>query len=100
AAEDALGEKWRGKIRTHPKILYVGPVSNPSPFYRALDLLVLPTYREGFPNVVLEAAATGIPTIASDCTGARDSVLSEVTGLLIPPGIPEAISAAVLELIA
>jgi glycosyltransferase involved in cell wall biosynthesis len=64
-----------------------------------MDLMVLATLREGFPNVVLEAAATGIPVITTVCTGSRDSVVPEVTGLLIPPGYPEAISEAVLTLL-
>jgi glycosyltransferase involved in cell wall biosynthesis len=64
-----------------------------------MDLMVLPTWREGFPNVVLEAAATGIPVITTMCTGSRDSVIPEVTGLLIPPGYPEAISESVLKLL-
>jgi glycosyltransferase involved in cell wall biosynthesis len=49
--------------------------------------------------VVLEAAATGIPVVTTLCTGSRDSVVPEVTGLLIPPGYPEAISEAVLTLL-
>ena len=64
-----------------------------------MDVMVLPTWREGFPNVVLEAAASGIPVVTTLCTGSRDSVVPEVTGLLIPPGYPEAISEAVLKLL-
>ena len=64
-----------------------------------MDLMVLPSWREGFPNAVLEAAATGLPVITTECTGSRDSVVPEVTGLLIPPGYPEAISEAVLKLL-
>jgi glycosyltransferase involved in cell wall biosynthesis len=64
-----------------------------------MDLMVLPTWREGFPNAVLEAAATGLPVITTLCTGSRDSVIPEVTGLLIPPGYPEAITEAVLQLL-
>jgi glycosyltransferase involved in cell wall biosynthesis len=61
--------------------------------------MVLPTWREGFPNVVLEAAATGIPVITTFSTGSRDAVLAEITGVLIPAGYPEAIAEAVLRLI-
>jgi glycosyltransferase involved in cell wall biosynthesis len=64
-----------------------------------MDLMVLPTWREGFPNAVLEAAATGIPVITTLSTGARDSVVPEVTGLLIPPGYSTDIAEAVLKLL-
>ena len=65
-----------------------------------MDLFVLPTHREGFPNVALEASSCGLAVITTESTGARDAVLPEVTGLLIPPGIPEAIREAALALIA
>jgi glycosyltransferase involved in cell wall biosynthesis len=64
-----------------------------------MDVMALPTWREGFPNVILEAAATGVPIVTTECTGARDAVVPEVTGLLIPPGYPSAICEAVLNLI-
>jgi len=98
-SEDALSVSLRARILTHPKIYCTGFVADTAPYYRAMDLLVLPTWREGFPNAVLEAAATGIPAVTTLCTGSRDSVEPEVTGLLIPPGYPEAICEAVLTLL-
>jgi len=99
AAEDALGTELRTRILRHPRIDCTGFVSDAAPYYRAMDVLVLPTLREGFPNAVLEAAASGIPVVTTASTGARDSVVSEVTGFLVPPGYPEAISEAVLKII-
>ncbi|HEY1903200.1 MAG TPA: glycosyltransferase family 4 protein [Terracidiphilus sp.] len=99
AAEDALGDGVRARIASHPRIHCTGFVADTAPYYRAMDVMVLPTWREGFPNVVLEAAATGIPVVTTQCTGSRDSVVPEVTGLLIPPGYPQAISEAVLTLL-
>jgi len=99
AAEDALDKNLRSRILRHPRVHCTGFVDDTAPYYRAMDVMVLPTWREGFPNVVLEAAATGIPVVTTECTGARDSVVPEVTGLLIPPGYPEAICEAVLKLI-
>jgi glycosyltransferase involved in cell wall biosynthesis len=98
-AEDALGKGLRSRIENDSHIHFTGFVEDTSTYYRAMDVLVLPSYREGFPNVVLEAAATGIPVVTTLCTGSRDSVVPEVTGLLIPPGYPEAISEAVLKLL-
>ena len=99
AAEDALDTNLRARIESHPHTHYTGFVPDAAPYYRAMDVLVLPTWREGFPNVVLEAAATGIPVVTTACTGARDSVVPEVTGLLIPPGYPDAICEAVLKIL-
>ena len=98
-SDDALDESLRRRILCHPGIVYTGYVPDTAPWYRAMDMLVLPTWREGFPNVVLEAAATGIPVITTLSTGSRDAVLPEVTGLLIPAGYPQAIVEAVLRLL-
>jgi glycosyltransferase involved in cell wall biosynthesis len=98
-AEDALDPGFRERILSHPNIYCTGFVPDTAPYYRAMDLFVLPTWREGFPNAVLEAAATGLPVVTTESTGARDSVLPEITGLLIPPGYPDAICEAVMKLI-
>ncbi len=98
-SEDALDPGLRVRILHHPNIYCTGFVPDTAPYYRAMDLLVLPTWREGFPNVVMEAAATWIPVVTTESTGARDSVLPEITGLIIPPGYPEAIYEAVTKLI-
>ena len=99
-SEDALTLALRRKIENHPRILVTGIVESTPAYYRAMDLLVLPSWREGFPNAVLEASATGIPVVTTMATGARDSVVPEVTGLVISPGYPEAITEAVLTLLA
>jgi len=99
ASEDALGADERARIESHPRIHLTGLVEDTAPYYRAMDVMVLPTWREGFPNVVLEAGATGIPVVTTLSTGSRDAVVPEVTGLLIPPGYPEAIAEAVLKLL-
>jgi glycosyltransferase involved in cell wall biosynthesis len=99
AAEDALGGALRSHIENHPRIHMTGFVHDTAPYYRIMDLMVLPTWREGFPNAVLEAAATGIAVVTTLSTGSRDAVVPEVTGLLIPPGYPEAITEAVLKLL-
>jgi glycosyltransferase involved in cell wall biosynthesis len=99
AAEDALNAELRSRILNHPRIHCTGFVSDVAPYYRAMDVMVLPTWREGFPNAVLEASATGIPVVTTESTGARDAVIPEVTGLLIPPGYPEAIYESVVKLL-
>lgn len=69
-----------------------GHVPDARPLYAAMDLLCLPTLREGFPNVVLEASAAGLPTVTTDATGAVDSVVDGVTGRLTATGDPESLA--------
>ena len=57
---------------------------NTPPLYAAMDIVVLPTYREGFPNVPLEASAMAKPVVATRVTGCVDAVVDEETGLLVP----------------
>lgn len=99
-SEDALPDGLQRYLEHHERIRVTGLVTATAPYYRAMDLFVLPSWREGFPNAVLEAAATELPVVTTESTGARDSVVPEVTGLLIPPGYPEAIVEATLELLA
>ncbi|GAA1788543.1 glycosyltransferase family 4 protein [Nostocoides veronense] len=77
------------------RVVYIGEIPDPSTHYGAMDLLALPTLREGFPNVVLEAAVHGTPTVASDVTGCRDAVVDGVTGLLVRPSDPRALADAI-----
>lgn len=63
--------------------------------YVGMDVLALPTDREGFPNVVLEAALAEVPTITTRATGARDSVVPGVTGWLVDVGNPAQLAQAI-----
>lgn len=69
------------------------------PYIASADFLVLPTRREGMPNVVLEAAAMGIPSVTTTATGAIDSLLDGETGILVPPNDPRALSTAMSRLL-
>jgi glycosyltransferase involved in cell wall biosynthesis len=65
-------------------------------YYRAADVFILPTRTaEGFGLVLMEAAASGIPSIATDSGAPREVVDDGVTGLLVPPGAPDALASAV-----
>ena len=72
-------------IRTEPSIHLAGRVSNPAPHLAALDVLVLPSYREGFGLAAIEASAMKVPVVATDIIGIRDAVVDGVTGVLVPP---------------
>ncbi|WP_163655532.1 glycosyltransferase family 4 protein [Listeria sp. PSOL-1] len=83
---DPVDEDVAFQIKNHPAITYTRFVSDPTPYYYTMDTLVLPTYREGFGNVLIEAAYCRIPTITTNATGARDAVIHEETGLIIDIG--------------
>lgn len=70
-------------LREDPRIHLVGMVWNTPPLFAAMDLLVLPTHREGFPNVPLEAAAMELPVVATRIPGCIDAVEDSVTGTLV-----------------
>ncbi len=67
--------------------------------YAAADLVVLPTYREGFPRSLVEASAMGIPVVSTQIRGCREAVAHGLTGLLVPPGDVAALVGAVESLL-
>lgn len=62
----------------------VGNQADVRPFYEQADVLVFPSYREGFPNVVIEAGAMGLPSIVTDINGSREIVTDGENGVIIP----------------
>jgi glycosyltransferase involved in cell wall biosynthesis len=77
------------------RVHHVEWTANVAALYSLMDLVVLPTYREGFPNVVLEAGAMELPVVATDVTGCIDAVLPGETGLLVHPHDPHALACAI-----
>ncbi|MGH9027396.1 MAG: glycosyltransferase, partial [Acidimicrobiia bacterium] len=66
--------------------------------YAAMDIFVLPSHREGFPRAVMEAAAMGLPIVATDIRGCREVVDHDVNGLLVPVREPAALARAIQRL--
>lgn len=81
-------------FRADPRVHFAGFDLNMPALYSAMDVVALPTYREGFPNVALEAAAMGLPVVATSVVGCVDAVQEGVTGTLIPPRDPVALAGA------
>lgn len=97
--EDPLPLSARQTIANDPNIVCSGSVGDTSPYYHIMDVLALPTYREGFPNVVLEASASGKPVVVTRATGAVDSVKENITGLLVPAGDAQSLAEAIARLL-
>jgi len=95
--EDAGAAPVVAALRAHPRVRFIPWVEDPAPLYAVMDVVTLPSYREGLPTVLLEAAAMGLPAVASRVTGCVDAIVDGVTGTLVPPreGTPlaEAIAA-------
>ena len=79
--EENITEKI-GELINNQNVVRLDYVSNPQEILNVADILVLPSYREGFGTIVIEAASIGIPCIASDIYGLKDAIVDNKTGLL------------------
>lgn len=71
-----------------------------APYYRCADALVLPSFKEGLPNVVLEAMAAGLPCVAAEASGSRELVVEGRTGCLYPPDDSAGLARAIRRVLA
>lgn len=94
---DALDERTIAEAERRG-IQFLGMRTDIDELYLAMDMLVLPSHREGFPRAAMEASAMGLPVIATDIRGCREVVEHGVNGLLIAVREPPALAAAILEL--
>jgi len=80
-------------------LLSWAPKDDMPAYYALMHIVVLPTYREGFPNVPLEAAAMGLPVVATRIPGCVDAVVDGVTGILVSPRDSVALADAIRRLL-
>lgn len=92
--QDPVSAEAAETLRTDPRVRLAGHVDSMRAMYSIMDVVVLPTYREGFPQVPLEAAAMERPVVATRVTGCVDAVVDGETGTLVPPGDPRALAEA------
>ena len=81
---DSLDEETLTLLQKHEAIYAVGFQQDIRPYLAASDALVFPSYREGFPNVVLQAGAMGLPAIVTDISGCNEIIQNGVNGIIIP----------------
>lgn len=83
---DPLKKETWDKIKATQQIVEIGPAWGKDllKYYAASDCFVFPSYREGFPNTVIEAGAMGLPSIVTDINGSREIIIEGQNGLIIP----------------
>lgn len=96
---DPLSPETLENISGCASIEAVGRQNDVRPWLAASDALAFPSYREGFPNVVIEAGAMGLPSIVTEINGSREIVSHGVNGVIIPPRDRDALLAAMRNMI-
>lgn len=80
---DSINEFSINEIKNNPTIIHTDFVNDATPFFSIMDIFVLPTYREGFPTVSLEASSMAIPVIITRATGCSESIIDGETGIFV-----------------
>ncbi|MBS1749923.1 MAG: glycosyltransferase family 4 protein [Bacteroidetes bacterium] len=97
--EHPFSARYLDQLYHDEKVIYLGKLLDVRPVYELMDMLVLPSYREGFPNVLIEAAAMEVPVIATNIAGCRDAVMQNVSGELFEKGNVTQLTSAIGKLI-
>lgn len=96
---DAISEHSRGVIHSYKNIHHVGYQNDIRKYLVASDVLILPSYREGFPNVLLQAGAMGLPSIVTDINGCNEIIKHGINGLIIKPMVIQELYEAMVKLL-
>ena len=95
---DPVLPETKQMIEKNPKIEFAGYQNDVRPYFAAADVAVLPSYREGFPNVVIQAGAMGLAQIVTDINGCNEVVVDGRNGLIVPKQNEEALYEAMRRL--
>lgn len=93
--EDPVPTTVRDELLSDPRVHFLGWVDDPAWVFSVIDVLVLPSRREGFGVVAIEAAAMEVPVVACKIPGCVDAVQDGVTGKLVPAEEPQALTEAI-----
>ena len=93
---DPLADGNEDFFKQSPNVRFVGYQSDVRPYLLAADALVFPSYREGFPNVVLQAGAMKLPSIVTDINGCNEIIQNGINGVIIPPRDKESLINAMI----
>lgn len=96
---DPLAPEVQSEIDTNPNIIAAGFQKDVRPYFAISNALVFPSYREGFPNVVMQAGALELPSIVSNINGCNEIIIEGYNGTLIPVKDSEAIRIAMKKFI-
>ncbi|MBQ4819557.1 glycosyltransferase family 4 protein [Aquimarina sp. MMG016] len=97
---DPLLPETEDEINTNPSIIFVGWQNDVRPYFAISDILAFPSYREGFPNVVMQSAAMGLASVVTDINGCNEIITEGNNGLIIPVEDAEALYISVKKLVA
>ncbi len=97
---DTIVEAVKKDLALGPRIRFLGYRQDVPNLLAASDIFTLPSYREGMPRSIIEAMMTGLPVVATDIRGAREEVIDDETGFLVPVRNPAALGAALAKLVA
>lgn len=96
---DPLLPHTLSEINNNSHIITTGFQADVRPYFSISDVLTFPSYREGFPNVVMQAGAMGLPCIVTNINGCNEIITAHVNGLIIPVKDSSALCAAMLSLL-